>query len=871
MAMQRSSEPSPPEGQPMPMPICLSDPVRPPGDLAIRRYFDLIGATLLGIVGLPMIALAMAAILVLDGRPLLHGSTRIGRGGVPFRLWKLRTLRPDPSGTDGASGGHLDDRGTWTGPFLRRTRIDELPQIWNILRGDMGLVGPRPPLSAHVALRPDVFATILALRPGITGLATLRLHGREARLLADVRTRAETEAIYARRILPAKLRIEQIYARRRCIALDLRILAATAAAILRNVVPPMPGHPGNRGPGAVVAEIAHAVPRGVKRGILLLLDAGLVLPAALSATAIAGDSVGPLGLLLATTPALALLAGTDRQKLLGYGAHGVTRSLTLALAIGAASLAMSGDPVAAILLATLHLALATGARLALLHLWRLALRGGRRREAVLLAGAEDGGLALARALALHRGLRPVAFIEDNPALTGLRITGLPVVRPDAVGRLAQRHGIRRVFAAPDLPPARAAALAADLARDGLRLTCVPAMVGAPDTDEDLLGRGASALPPDPSSWAGQRILVTGAGGSIGSELCRQLLACQPAALILLDSSEAALYQIDRELRGRAGDGHDGWHAGLPVLRPVIASVTDEAALAHIFAEGPFDTVLHAAALKHVGLVEANPAAGVMTNVLGTRLLASAARAAGTGRFVLVSTDKAVAPAGIMGATKRLAEIVVQDMARRPGRTVFATVRFGNVLGSSGSVVPLFREQIARGGPVTITDLNATRYLMTIPEAAHLTLAAAAMAEGGEVFALDMGAPVRVLDIARRIAAAQGLRLAEQGPGSGDIPIAVIGLGPGEKQHERLSEDDHLKPTAIPKILRATPPDLPELAVAAMLRDLQAVVERSTPEIARTTMRWAAESTAPVSAPGNNGASCAAASLQSASRGQARRA
>jgi FlaA1/EpsC-like NDP-sugar epimerase len=195
----------------------------------------------------------------------------------------------------------------------------------------------------------------------------------------------------------------------------------------------------------------------------------------------------------------------------------------------------------------------------------------------------------------------------------------------------------------------------------------------------------------------------------------------------------------------------------------------------------------------------------------------------------------------MGATKRLAEVVVQDLARRPGRTVFAAVRFGNVLGSSGSVVPLFREQIARGGPVTITDLDATRFLMTIPEAAHLTLAAAAMAQGGEVFALDMGAPVRVLDIARRIAAAQGLRLAENGPGSGDIPVAVIGLGPGEKRHERLSEHDLLHPTSTPKILRAMPPVLPELAVAAMLRDLRVVVDRDTPGDARAAaMRWAAE-------------------------------
>ncbi len=826
------------------MPKRAPVPARSVPGPVVRRVFDLTGALVLSLVALPLVAIATLAILVFDGRPVFHGSTRIGRGGVPFRLWKLRTLRPDPSGSDGASGGHLDDRRTRTGPFLRRTRIDELPQVWNILRGDMGLVGPRPPLPAHVAQHPDAFAAILALRPGITGLATLRLHGREARLLAAARTQAETEAIYARRILPAKLRFERVYAHRHSFTFDLRILVATVAAVLRSLGPPAPGQPGYRAPGVLVAGMAHALPRSAKRGILLLVDAMLVLPAGLCAAAIAGGGVGTVGVLLAAAPVLALLAGTDRQRLLGYSAHGATRSLTLALAIGTVSLAMSGNLVAAVLLATLHGALAIGARLALVHLWRFALRGGRRREAVLLAGAEDGGLALARALALHRGLRPVAFIEENPALAGLRIAGLPVVRPDSVARLVQRHGIRRVFAAPDLPPGRAAALAADLARDGLRLTSVPAMVGAPDTDEDLLGRGASALPPDPASWAGQRILVTGAGGSIGSELCRQLLTCGPAALILIESSEAALYQIDRELRDRAGHGPHGRHAGLPELRAVVASVTDEAALARVFAEGPVDTVLHAAAVKHVGLVEANPAAGVLTNVLGTRLLAGAARAAGVGRFVLVSTDKAVAPAGVMGATKRLAEVVVQDMARRPGRTAFAAVRFGNVLGSSGSVVPLFRDQIARGGPVTITDVDATRYLMTVPEAAHLTLAAAAMAEGGEVFALDMGAPVRVLDIARRIAAAQGLRLAEQGPGSGDIPVAVIGLGPGEKRHERLSEDGLLQPTSTPKILRAAPPELPELVVAAMLRDLRAVVERGAPEITRAAMRWAAEATTP---------------------------
>jgi FlaA1/EpsC-like NDP-sugar epimerase len=335
--------------------------------------------------------------------------------------------------------------------------------------------------------------------------------------------------------------------------------------------------------------------------------------------------------------------------------------------------------------------------------------------------------------------------------------------------------------------------------------------------EDLLGRD----PVPPNGLLMNRhihdkvVLVTGAGGSIGSELCRQIAGCRPARLLLVEHSEFALYSVHRELSA----------AGIAVI-PLLGSVCDEARMVQILSTWRPHTVYHAAAYKHVPLVEHNPAQGVFNNVWGTLVCARAAQAAGVQQFVLISTDKAVRPTNIMGASKRLAEMVLQALAV-PSReaavgakgTCFAMVRFGNVLGSSGSVVPLFREQIARGGPVTLTHADITRYFMTIPEAAQLVIQAGAMASGGEVYVLDMGQPVRIMDLARRLIDLSGLQVRDADNPDGDIEIHVTGLRPGEKLYEELLIGDNPEPTAHARIMKAREAYLPWVALEAGLREL----------------------------------------------------
>ncbi|MEF9944797.1 MAG: nucleoside-diphosphate sugar epimerase/dehydratase, partial [Burkholderiaceae bacterium] len=338
--------------------------------------------------------------------------------------------------------------------------------------------------------------------------------------------------------------------------------------------------------------------------------------------------------------------------------------------------------------------------------------------------------------------------------------------------------------------------------------------------EDLLGR--DPVPPNSTllarDLAGKTVLVTGAGGSIGSELCRQILRERPARLLLVEHNEFGLYTIHQELEAELRELAAAQPPRpLPVLVPFLASVRDYPRLTDICRAYPPDTVYHAAAYKHVPMVEHNPCEGLCNNTLGTLNMARAAMESGATRFVLISTDKAVRPTNVMGATKRLAELVLQALATETmvrfddtaplaalvrNRTRFCMVRFGNVLGSSGSVVPLFRKQIEAGGPITLTHAEITRYFMTIPEAAQLVLQAGAMGEGGEVFVLDMGEPVKIIDLARRMVGLSGFTVRDDANPEGEIEIAVTGMRPGEKLYEELLIGDNPAPTAHPRIMMA---------------------------------------------------------------------
>jgi FlaA1/EpsC-like NDP-sugar epimerase len=343
----------------------------------------------------------------------------------------------------------------------------------------------------------------------------------------------------------------------------------------------------------------------------------------------------------------------------------------------------------------------------------------------------------------------------------------------------------------------------------------------------LLARAphAGLAGPVAAAYAGRAILVTGAGGSIGSELCRQVLACRPRRLVLFELAEHALFRLCRTLAA------DPAAAAVEIV-PVLGSVAEPRLVQGALRANGVKIVLHAAAYKHVPLVEANAVSGLANNVLATRTLAREAAAAGVDRFILVSSDKAVRPVGVMGASKRIAELVIQDLAARGAATTFAAVRFGNVLGSSGSVTEVFGDQIAAGGPLTLTDPEATRYFMTVEEAVSLVLAAGAAATGGAIYALDMGRPVRIADLARKLIEASGKSVRDAATPGGDIAIEITGLRPGERRHEVAMTKGAVPSGIHPAILRVPAPALPELALASLMQAIRAAVAAGSAEAAR---------------------------------------
>ena len=442
------------------------------------------------------------------------------------------------------------------------------------------------------------------------------------------------------------------------------------------------------------------------------------------------------------------------------------------------------------------------------------------RMRVLIYGAGSAGQQLANALAGGEGYEVLGFVDDDPSLHKRRLNGRLVYAPDRLYKVIGKLDITDILLAiPSTDRIRRREILRFLEPMSVRVRTLPGLddlaygrIQASELKEldadDLLGR--QPVEPDrnliESDIRGKNVLVTGAGGSIGSELCRQIIACQPMRLVLFDSSEFALFRIHQELLPRAA------RAGIDLV-PVLGSVQDEERIDEVISSFGLNTVYHAAAYKHVPLVQGNPIEGLKNNVWGTMACARAAHRHCVGKFVLVSTDKAVRPTNVMGASKRLAELVLQaidaDLRSASGsqdadglRTRFSMVRFGNVLDSSGSVVPLFRKQIEDGGPITLTHPEVTRFFMTIPEAAQLVIQAGAMGQGGDVFLLDMGEPVQIAHLARRMIALSGLTAKDEENPDGDIEIRVVGLRPGEKLYEELLIGDNPQPTGHPRIMKA---------------------------------------------------------------------
>lgn len=472
-----------------------------------------------------------------------------------------------------------------------------------------------------------------------------------------------------------------------------------------------------------------------------------------------------------------------------------------------------------------------GVRLALRLLYQ---RGQQRlKTRVLIYGAGAAGRQLVMSLRHGRDYEPVGFVDFAPKLQGTHVQGLRVYAPDDTDRLIDSYGVEKLLlAVPEATRSRRQEIIESLEPLSIPVQTIPDMADVISGKakfnelrdvavEDLLGR--DPVPPDPSlmgaNISGKVVMVTGAGGSIGSELCRQILRQHPRQLLLVDVSEYSLYRIELDLqRIAAAESIE------VVFKPILASVGNGERIERLLNSFGVSTIYHAAAYKHVPMVEYNPGEGVLNNVFGTLAVARAAIAAGVDDMVLVSTDKAVRPTNVMGASKRMAELVCQALAASQHKTRFSMVRFGNVLGSSGSVVPLFRKQIESGGPITVTHPEITRYFMTIPEAAQLVIQAGGMARGGDVFVLDMGKPVRIVELATRMVRltglephfpqsspsstqvsrkvrAAGLELAEGGS-KGDISIVFTGLRPGEKLYEELLVTEAVGKTRHPRIMTA---------------------------------------------------------------------
>lgn len=583
------------------------------------------------------------------------------------------------------------------------------------------------------------------------------------------------------------------------------------------------------------------LPRNIKQACLLVLDMVFVTAAMWSAVAIRWGHLNfHLGVVEYACAAVTVLLsaivflrlGLYRAVIRFMGQQAIWAIITAVsystLILGAAVFFSQADVPRSMPFIYFAFALFSigGTRLTVRAYYQAKLRS--LSENVIIYGAGESGRQLLTAL--HQGdqYRVVVFVDDDKGLQHSVINGLQVAPPREMEQLIAQHDITQVLLAiPSASAERRREIINSLVGLPVYVRTVPRInelvSGQSSVNQiqdisldDLLGR--EAVPPHPElidrCITDKVVMVTGAGGSIGSELCRQILLSGPRELLLLDNSEYALYNIERELRELMDAS--GQQVEMVAL---LGSVQDERRLESIYRTFRVQSVYHAAAYKHVPMVEHNIAEGVANNVFGTWHAAEAARKAEVETFVLVSTDKAVRPTNIMGASKRFAEMILQGLAQQDTVTRFCMVRFGNVLGSSGSVVPLFREQIASGGPVTVTHPEVSRYFMSIAEAAQLVLQASAMGTGGDVFVLDMGEPVRIVDLARRMIRLSGYEMDHDTHIGEHVDIEFIGLRPGEKLHEELLLGSNVTGTGHPMIMRAEEECLPHATIHALLMEL----------------------------------------------------
>ena len=743
---------------------------------------------MLGLVILSPLLLLVAVAVKLGSRgPALFRHERVGFRGKPFRLLKFRTMRMGEGGPELTRSG--DDRITPLGRLLRATKVDELPQLWNVLRGEMSLVGPRPEVARYVDRYTAEQRRVLDVRPGITDWASIEFRDEE-KLLAQA---DDVEQYYVTRVLPRKLALNLRYIDEMSVITDLRIMAVTAWRVF---VP--------------LLSFQHSA-----RVLQYALDFSVLVGSFLFAYVLRFEGI-PKDLhekeMIFQLPYVVLLQflmfqlvgiysfiwryiGLREVRSFLSATGGVAVVLTLVRLLAPAQYHYARVPLSVIFMdALLVFSGAMGLRVARRAGYERSQR--RRRAAVmgerrvLLIGAGRAGVVVCREIQSRgdTGIEPVGFVDDDAAKQGTVIQGVKVIgTTDELPQLVRETAVDHVIITIANTPAREIRRIVSVCeRIPIRVRIIPGLYEILEEKvsisrirdvqiEDLLGRAPVELLRDSVEKLvrGQVVLVTGAGGSIGSGLCRQVCHYGAGQLVMVEQAETPLFDIHRELRVA--------HPHISLV-PAIADVCDASRMNHLLLNHRPDVILHAAAHKHVPMMEYNPGEAIKNNVIGTQVVADMALRHRVGTFVLISTDKAVNPTSIMGASKRLAEMYVQGLSGR-GRTKFVAVRFGNVLGSTGSVVRIFKEQIAAGGPVTVTHPDMKRYFMTIEEATQLVLQAADLGESGEIMVLDMGEPVLVLDLAKDMITLSGLRPYE------DVDIVFSGVRPGEKLFEELGFDD----------------------------------------------------------------------------------
>ena len=773
----------------------------------MKRIFDILISGIGLILFLPIFAIIAIINMKSYGEVFLK-ERRIGRNFRPFSQYKFRTTLAKERGEVARILSR--DRVTGVGKLLRRSKIEEIPLLWNVLRGDMSIVGPRPVAEKYVNLFKEDYKEILKIRPGITDIFSATFKD------GEYKKESTAEEYYIPVLMPEKLKLAREYVRKASLKYDLKVIILT---LLRVYYPY----------GAVDKILTALSP--YRRRVVITTQIFIAILANYFAFFIRFEGNIPayyFGLFLRFLPLLIvirivfLFTFKLEKGLWRYASVKDLTDISVTVTLGSglffiivrAAFRELGYALSIYFLDwLLNVFMLGGVRVfRRMHTRRGKKLGAKKR--VMIIGAGDAAEILLREMEYsplcHYNV--IGFIDDNPNKTGLKIRNIMVMgtRKELQLLVEREQPEEFLIAIPSVTQREFDGMVRDLRQYGLPIKTVPSLwqilsgntplssVKAVEP-EDILFRAPinDACVGVNSFFSGKRVMITGAGGSIGSELARQIASCRPANLILFERHEENLYCIDLELKQRGEQGLKGGNR----INSVIGDILDEKRLDEIMAKFQPEVLLHTAAYKHVPLMEDNSGEAFKTNVIGTKIVSEKARRFGVERFVLISTDKAVNPVNVMGMTKKVAEDIIRQLADDNGRfkpsTKYITVRFGNVLESSGSVVPLFREQIRKGGPVTVTHHEITRYFMTIPEAVSLVLQATAMGNGGEVFVLDMGKPVKILDLAKRMISLYGFRLGV------DMDISFIGLRPGEKLYEELfNEDEITGKTSHPKIYRA---------------------------------------------------------------------